>query len=324
MVNFLNTSENLSPGLSEETQNRQQKRIAFPGIETEVVLKLGESVEDVNVTAQEYIRRHYGKILTYGKGAYVLWILAVVIFVVTHLDILTEEGAKIAFWLVIGPALAYLYFFTHIKKNIQHIFFKQFADANGFHYEKASQVLPRDGAIFQVGNAKNIEDMVTGSFGTFPLAIFNYHYSVGRGKNAVHYEQTILQIDFKSPVPSMLLLIDKKGFGDKLYDNNLRHISKISLPAEIEEHFDLFAEKKFEVEALQIFTPDVLARLYDHHRDFSFDFVGTKLYLYGKKVITTKEEMQSAYDAAQYMINHLADDVRRMRGSLEALQERLR
>jgi len=83
--------------------------------------------------------------------------------------------------------------------------------------------------------------------------------------------------------------VDQKNFGDDLSDNNLRKVSKIELPSELEVHFNLFSEKKYEIEMLHIFTPDVLTMLYDNYKDFNLDFVGNKLFIYSKYVISKKQ-----------------------------------
>ena len=58
----------------------------------------------------------------------------------------------------------------------------------------------------------------------------------------------------------------------------------------------------YEQEAYQIFTPDVMADLIDRASEVSFEFTGNKLYIYATKVIEKREEMQSMFDLAEYLV----------------------
>lgn len=121
----------------------------------------------------------------------------------------------------------------------------------------------------------------------------------------------------------MLLLVDNHTFGDNLSDNNLTNVSKVDLGGEWEKHFNLFAEKKFEIEALQIFSQDFLQLIYEKYRRFSLDFSGNTLYLYSNKIITTKEELLILKEFVLVLLQKLNEKLPAMAGSITALYEAL-
>lgn len=305
-------------------KEKNSVRELFAEYSKDVPVRLDDSIEDVQMSVQKYINRRYGTLIKRLKFIYTIWIIVIlsIAFFIFNRTTLTAEGVKTVLSFLLFPVIGYVIFVAQIKSKIVHLFYKQFADANGYSYVQIGTTKYNTGALFSVGHDKRNMDVIKGSFDEYPLTIFNYSYNLGTGKRERTYTQTVFEIDFKVQLPPVLLLTDQRYFGDDLSDNNLKKVSKIELPKAIEEHFNLFAEKKYEIEALQIFTPDVLAYLYDNYREFNYDFTGNTFYLYSKKLIITKKDLYSAYTLAQFIIDRLSKELIRMEGSTKAMRER--
>ncbi len=291
------------------------------GLDFGIDALMSETIEDVNESAQKYINRRYGKVVKVCVFAYVIWVVGVLALLFFISDQISAEDMEGALSLIGFPLVIYPLFVARIKGKMVRLFYKQFADVNGFNYKKTVSVNGFTGALFKVGRKKRVYDVVQGTFNGHALSIFNYSYETGYGRYSKKHNQTVFEIDFDVTLPPILLLTDWNDYGDNLSDNNLNRVSKIKLPEKIEKHFDLFAEKKYEIEALQIFTPDILAYLYDNYKGFSYDFTGHKFYLYSKKLITTKAELYKAYKLTQFIITRLSKELKRMGGSTKAMDK---
>jgi hypothetical protein len=219
------------------------------------------------------------------------------------------------------PFLIYYGILASIRGKMLRDFYRQFAQKNGFNYSQTSQPEKETGALFEVGHSKKIYDYITGEIKGFPVSLFNYYYTVGSGKSSRSYSSTVWSIDFKTRVPTMVLLVDRHFFGDDLSNNNINNVSKIGLSEDLEKHFTLYSERKFEIEALQIFTPEFLNKIYESYKNYSLDFVGTKLYIYNNNIIKNKGNLELLKQYIGFIISQLNNKLPSMAGSINALTD---
>lgn len=326
---YLESMQDLIPKFLETKMESGRKKFAEAAIQPswqskELDADFNDSIEDVYTSTQTYINKRYGDTIKKLYFAYGVWIVVVVVFMYLTELWRVGDNIEIAFWAIAFPFILYGGFAAGISAQMVNMFYKQFAKANGYSYTQREPNMYKDltGALFEVGHSKFCNNVIRGTFNNHPLTIFNYSYTIGHGKGATSHARTVLEVDFDVVLPPILLLGDRHSFGDDLSDNNLRMVSKVELPSDVENHFNLFAEKKYEVEALQIFTPDVLEFLYENYKEFSYDFTGHAFYLYGKKVYKKKDELHKAYELAQYIINRLSKELKVMEGSTKAMNEK--
>lgn len=279
-----------------------------------------EDITDVNQSARLYLTARYGKELKWGIIAGIIFD-ALLLYALIATGELARDGR--ALMLLLIPFGLYAAAWAKIKQDLLHQFYRQFAQKNGFSYQQKGWIEGQNGAAFLVGHGKIMEDILQGEIAGLPLALFNYRYTVGSGKNSRTYNFTVLDLDLKTPVPPMLLLVDRQYFGDDLADNNLNYPSKIELPQNQENIFNLYCEKEYEIEALQIFTPEFLNRIAEKYRRFSLDFVGTKIYIYSSNVITDKAGLMLLKEFAGMLAQKLSSQLPAMKGSITALAEAL-
>ena len=289
-------------------------------------LAINEPIENVDASVWKYINKYYATELRNSKIAIATVdgiTIAYFLYYLATGGSLTEDAVKVFVlfaalpWIVVAVVLA------KMRKKVLHAFYKQFAGANGFTYQETGWLVLREGAIFKVGHSANMQDIIEGELNGLPIKIFNYSYAIGSGKSQQNFAKTILEINLKTPVPPMLLLVDAHAFGDNLSDNNLKNVSKIDLGGDFEKNYNLFSETKFETEALQIFTPEFLTLIHQKFAGFSLDFVGEKMYVYALNLIMRKSDLDLMFEFAQTAAERLGQRLPGMKSSITAMHETL-
>ncbi len=277
-----------------------------------------DPITDVDASTMRYIKQYYRYESWLAIAITITWESLILFSWQTGSPYL-NTSPEILLLLLALPFIVFGLIYSAFKTSFRHKFFEQFAIANNLTYIKTGEVPNQLGAIFQVGHGAKNEDIITGEINHLPLRLFNYFYKVKQGKSSKQYATTILEIDFQTPVPPLLLLIDQHYFGDDLADNNLNRVNKITLSTPLENHFSLFTETKFEIETLQIFTPEFLQLLYDKYKFFNLDLVDSKLYIFTKQIITQKAELDLLMEFAWLITNKLAEKLPQMKSTITAL-----
>ncbi len=277
-----------------------------------------QNIVDVDQSALQYFKikyKNYYRPAVFITAAFYIFAL----YLIFGQGIIAEEPRSL--FILFLPIIVYFGLLAGIQNKLLKEFYKQFATANGFSYKPTSSPDRETGALFKVGHSEKINDYIQGEINGFPVSLFNFYYTVGSGKSSRSYSSTVWSIDFKTAVPSMVLLVDRQYFGDDLSNNNINKVSKISLPEELEKHFSLYAENKFEIEALQIFTPEFLNKIYQSYKNYNLDFVGTKLYIYSNNIIKNKGNLEQLKQYINFIISQLSGKLPSMAGSINALTD---
>ncbi len=281
---------------------------------------VNDEILDVGLSARNYFHKVYAKEIKIGIAISIVFEALGLWLIVGSFMRGTLEDPRVIFILFL-PAVAYFGALAVFKKKLRHIFYRQFASANGFSYLMTGWLEGLSGAIFSVGHSKKMEDIIEGNLSGVPISIFNYQYTVGGGKSAHTFQRTVWKVDFKTPVPSVILLVDSHMFGDNLSDNTIKLPGRINLGGDLESHFTLFCEKKFEIEALQIFSPEFLNLIFENYKQFSLDFSDTSLFIYSNRIITTKVELLKLNEFADLIVDRLSFKLPAISNSVKSMNE---
>ena len=71
------------------------------------------------------------------------------------------------------------------------------------------------------------------------------------------------------------------------------------------KEFRLFMKKGEHIPALQIFTPDVMAKIVDLPGRADIEFIGKNIYIYEDHIITTKKELEETFELAKYLVHNM-------------------
>jgi hypothetical protein len=258
----------------------------------------------------------------YARGL-VLFVLFYFVFVFL-LVIFYDWTIIIWPYLFLPPGLIIGYRWKTLYAMVEKKFFEQFAAANNYSYKEKITDLPLTGALFIpttaafINNRKSwLEHVIEGEFNGHKIRLFCY---CQEAKDSA-IKRTVLEIDYNINLPKMFLKPDWHTSYVKPIFKNEHHLS---LEGDFDHHFDLYVEREFEIEALQIFTPDIMHRLQTDWRRFVVEFSYDTVFIYTFGVVTKKKDLEHMYMYAQYLIGKLSPIAKRMEPGLMAMQERFK
>ncbi|MBT2474918.1 hypothetical protein J7E68_10135, partial [Microbacterium sp. ISL-103] len=115
----------------------------------------------------------------------------------------------------------------------------------------------------------------------------NYQYTTSNGKQSQTHRWGYVAVKLDVPLPTIVL--------DALGNNTLgstiagafRGDQRLSLEGDFDRYFSLFCPAGYEVDALYLFTPDVMARFIDHAAQLDVEIVDDWLFLYTRREVST-------------------------------------
>ena len=75
--------------------------------------------------------------------------------------------------------------------------------------------------------------------------------------------------------------------------------SLIKLEGDFNQYFSLSITKGYEVEALEIFTPDVMQELIEKAKKFSMEVIGGHIFIYDNAIVGTKQGLSTTFTASR-------------------------
>jgi len=262
-----------------------------------------ESIDDVGKSTAGYLKRHTG---------YVVIAIVATVIIEALLFYLRFEDPRVYFLPLIAIAAGY----NWVRGRVQHEFMQQFAVANGFSYSGNGSLVGLDGVQFRIGYNKSASDYINGTFENCPISLFSYRYTTGYGRDSSTYKCTVFKLKFDTRMPDILLKNKQQYLGEAFPGK-----ADLKLEGDFNNYFTLSVPAGYEIEALQVFTPDVMAELIDKSRDFSVEIVNDHLFIYAHKAISSKKELYAFYELAEYFIKKLGPVLKRMKSSASAMQD---
>jgi hypothetical protein len=150
----------------------------------------------------------------------------------------------------------------------------KFALDNKLQYNVSGIAPPTEPIMFNIGHSRAQSNTLT-----FPDAtrLASYQYTVGSGRNSRTYKFDFTSIKLPRKVPHLVLNFKGNSINPNTYDY---HVQKLKLEGDFSKHFDLYAPPDYQIDALQIFTPDVMDALMNFGKDCDFELVNDELYVY--------------------------------------------
>ena len=233
------------------------------------------------------INTHYKEFylpLAFGGGAVVA--LASLFMLGTSL-----ESALTSLMVAIVPALLVLHA-RHTANKLAKL--HRFARMNNL---QALGRIPNpgySGIIFNEGHTRTLDNGLVLPDNT---TLGNYTYIKGRGKQKRAYQWGFVQIKLSRRLPHMVLDSRHNNWLGRFSNlpESFSHDQKLSLEGDFDKHFTLYAPAEYKSDALYVFTPDVIAMLIDHGKDFDIEIIDDTLLIYSAKVfdLTSPEHLQT-------------------------------
>jgi len=197
-------------------------------------------------------------------------------------------------------------YFVSVSIKVQSSFWKEFAIANGWQYkdttllELYNKSLEKEmGIMFKEGNTRNISNEITGTIKNRHFRIFCYGFTVGSGKNSRTYNYTVFAFKSIGIFPHIYLNNKSNSWNIDVGEN-------IPLPKEFENKFSISTPQKYETEALEIFTPDILASLLQNNFLYDVEFVNQEILVFADGQINNFDQLEKRFNDALTLNDLLA------------------
>jgi hypothetical protein len=242
--------------------------------------------------------------------------MSIVVFLGLCLSIYTSY-----FPILIFSAVTVIVLYAIVFNKMTEYLMRQFADSLGYSYTSRGEMTSVFGSLFTIGHRHSISHVLSGRKEDHPVRIFLYSYVVGQGKNSRTYRYTVFEKTFDCIVPHVLVHKPELFFSDDVpvFSNSV----DITLEGNFNKYFSLAVEKDFEMEAYQIFTPDIMEELIETSKTFGFEFIQNRLYVYTPKFIGTRAELDTMFALSEKLCKKLEPVLHGMEDDITAVKERM-
>lgn len=195
------------------------------------------------------------------------------------------------------------------EEKLEKQFWKELTEQNTYTYVHRPY-FQNSALLFQEGDYKATGHGLMGTINGCAFRFFQYRYTTkAAGRHKTVHTYCVAEVVFSGTFPHIYLnnthnrnLSTWKGF----------FLPRISLPTELESRFDLHAPQKYEIEVLEIFTPDLLLHLADSGWEHDIELVDQKLYVFREKPVLSKQDLEHEVDRLQKIVYLLAPKLNRL------------
>lgn len=222
--------------------------------------------------------------------------------------------------LFIASAIMVVIYFTFLYIKANKALLQHFAKTNGFKYEESAPIKTVSGHLFKLGRSQKITNVLSGQHLGYLIRIFNYQYTIGAGKNQQTYRFTVLEMIFKN-IKFPHILLQSKRMLNYRYSGTLGMTKDTEIPLtnQFGDYFNLYSTDGYEIEVLEIFTPDLLFYLQENAKDFNIEFEDNKIYIFDDKLISNKKELNLLFDISKKILSSHGEIITRLHDDFSAL-----
>lgn len=169
-----------------------------------------------------------------------------------------------------------MYFIYKAYTKGEFNFWYSFAEKNNGLYEPFGFPEREQSVMFRQGYSQAIEHVIifkNEEEEVMRLFSFSFTKNGAFQKNPSHYHYTVFDFQFRGTVPNLYLNYKNDRYGIALD-------KKLSLPTEFEKRFIVSVPSGYEIEALEIFTPDLLVAILDLGIHVDIELVGHHIYFF--------------------------------------------
>lgn len=198
------------------------------------------------------------------------------------------------------------------KNKVEDEFMRQFAEANNYQFSATGNSAEFDGSIFhQVGNSGKVTDVIRATYLGCPVVLLRYRFF----REKATQEYIVLRLQFDTDMPDLFLqpaILPGNPFLSKTYNDGVEHVR---LEGDFSKVFSLDIQKGYEVEALEVFAPNVMEYLINNCKNFSIEILNNHLYVYDGQALDTEAKLNALYDTSRYFVQTLGPVLARMKAA---------
>jgi hypothetical protein len=117
---------------------------------------------------------------------------------------------------------------------------------------------------------------------------------------------------FTGAFPHLYIDHRKNSYSSSSFIESLS-VAKIPMPKEFEEKFRFYSPTEYEIETLEIFTPDVFAQLIDLGWDHDMELVDGKLLIYKEMQFNTRADLEKELNKVEQFVDILSPRLNRFK-----------
>lgn len=289
------------------------------------------SIEDVATTAWSEFRKGFLKVFSISFiFALACLASAVYIFNISTKIFISGSMPLVAITFFGIVALPIAFYYASLTDKYQYEFMRQFARLNNFSYSKTSLLFSEQAWMVTLGMGKKVTNYISGTLFGKPVFLFNLSDYGGSSRSSGERYYTVCHVQVPYHVPTIVFKSFNSGvefyFSDLIqpHTNTGRSFfidfEKINLSGDVDNSFQLWVEKKYEIEALQIFTEQFLKRLIDDWKNIYVEIIDQNIFISIDKVIITKVELENMFSLTKDLLQHIDSMSTRLSSSTNAMR----
>jgi hypothetical protein len=164
---------------------------------------------------------------------------------------------------------------VHVKSR--EIFWKEVALKFQWAYAPYRDTSSEKALIFAQGGNTYAKHGISGDCEGQAVHIFEFQYSTGSAKHRQTHTRTIFEIKFSGTFPHLYLNYENNAVSRLFLTDK---VTSIPIPHEFDQKFQLYSPKEYEIEALEIFTPEIFSALLDMDWDLDMEILDGEIVAY--------------------------------------------
>ena len=224
---------------------------------------------------------------------------------------------------LILPIAIYVSWITKISYSIEAKFMEQFAAQNGLDYQPAANPSIISGTVLSNGHDRKFTSVISGWLGKLPYQLFLFTTTVGEGRNQTTIRNTVMEIPLGKNVPN-IFCVSLKRTSAHWWQTQLMPEPSTTYSLHLEGNFDDYyriqVDPGEETDALQIFEPDLMAKIIDTPYRYDFELLNQTLFIYASRYISTKAELDSFYKFGRLISRQVYNEISIMSVTDEAAE----
>jgi hypothetical protein len=251
------------------------------------------------------------------KSSFTILYIFTVGYIVWCTIVLVKVGVSPFLFLL--PFIILLGVYAYSIRRSTDVLLKEFAQVNNYDFYGVGDPRLLEGSVFKQGHSHRMKDVVKGTFTHHPFTLFVFEYAVGEGHEAREYASTILELDLAKPLPHTVLVSKYHQTNNSLADfTSLAHTGGLGFPMSLDgkqtislegtfyKYFDVYIDQGYELETLEILTPDMMEELINNASQFSIEIIDDKIYIVFGEVVTDLKELEAMYSVAKKLSEKIA------------------
>jgi hypothetical protein len=171
----------------------------------------------------------------------------------------------------------------HQHKYATKLRLLRFALDNGLQYLVETRPPFHDTIVLKIGHSPSWSNELR--WPNDEMVLSDYQFITGSGRYSTTHYLSLAKVKLPRKVPHLFLSSKTTPILRSYINQEVYHIEKVKLEGDFSKHFELFIPPGYHVDTLQIFTPDVMAVLLDHGKEFNFELIDDTCYIYCSETI---------------------------------------